>query len=263
MKTISPAKHISDLPIPKKTISRSDLKTLIPDITDEMMELFLSQSDNIACDPRGRRWSQKIITACLQWYCRSPQAYQAFRATKLLILPSPSTLVLYKNKVKQEVGFDGRILEWMHAEAVRKGLHEDGWMGGIVIDEMAIQADLQIAKNGDVVKLCGFADVGGEGNNCAILRTGKNEKDLGTYICNAICFLGTDRFSLPICSFYHKGVQGSELYTLFWKAVDELQMFGFKVVFTSLDGAQSNRNFVKYNLCGQFTKTFILNQESI
>ena len=66
MKTISPAKHISDLPIPKKTISRSDLKTLIPDITDEMMELFLSQSDNIACDPRGRRWSQKklLLRAC-------------------------------------------------------------------------------------------------------------------------------------------------------------------------------------------------------
>ena len=63
VKTFSPAKHTSDLPIPKKTISRSDLKTLIP---DEMMELFLSQSDNIVCDPRGRRWSQKIITACLQ-----------------------------------------------------------------------------------------------------------------------------------------------------------------------------------------------------
>jgi hypothetical protein len=39
----------------------------------------------------------------------------------------------------------------MHAEACRLKLPEEGWTGGIIMDEMAIQQDLQICKNGDVV----------------------------------------------------------------------------------------------------------------
>ena len=86
-------------------------------------------------------------------------------------------------------------------------------MGGIVIDEMAIQADLQIAKNGDVVELCGFADVGGEGNNCAILRTGKNEKKIGTYAMQYV-FLELTSFHFPFAHFITKEckVQSFTLY---------------------------------------------------
>lgn len=74
----------------------------------------------------------------------------------MLILPCPSTLILYKNTIKHNIGFDNNILNWMHSEAVRKEIHPDGWIGGIIIDEMAIQSDLQINKNGDVVELCGL-----------------------------------------------------------------------------------------------------------
>ena len=41
------------------------------------------------------------------------------------MLLCPSTLIQYK-KVKREAGFDGKIIQWMHAEAVKKWMHEDG-----------------------------------------------------------------------------------------------------------------------------------------
>jgi hypothetical protein len=237
------------------SVTIDDIRNLIPNVSDEMAELFLSQAKNVSRDPRGRRWTQHVISVCLKWYCRSPQSYEAFRATNMLILPCPSTLILYKNKVKQETGFNEKILQWMHAEAVEKQIHEDGWMGGIVIDEMSIQSDLQISKNGDAVELCGFTDVGNEGNDCTILRTGKNEKSLGTYALQFI-FLGLTGFRFPFAHFITNGVQGTELYSLFWRAVDELWMFGFKILYVSLDGAQSNRNFMNYNLGYENKKSF-------
>jgi hypothetical protein len=38
----------------------------------------------------------------------------------------------------------------MHTEAKRLKIPTEGWTGGIVIDEMSIQEDLQICKSGDV-----------------------------------------------------------------------------------------------------------------
>lgn len=86
------------------------------------------------------------MTACLQWYSRSPQAYEAFRGSKFLVLPSPSILVLYKNRVKQHVGFYQDVFRWMFEEAKRRAIPEEGWTGGIIINEMSIQSDLQICK---------------------------------------------------------------------------------------------------------------------
>ncbi|KAH3754220.1 hypothetical protein DPMN_188884 [Dreissena polymorpha] len=89
---------------------------------------------------------------------------------------------------------------------------------------MAIQADLQIIKNGDVVELCGFANAGDEGNSCTILRTGKNEKVVGTYALQFV-FLGLTGFRFPFAHFITNGVQATELYGLFWEAVDKFQLW--------------------------------------
>jgi hypothetical protein len=39
--------------------------------------------------------------------------------------------------------------------------------------------------------------------------------------------------------------KGINLHFLFWKAVQYLNTYGFKVCFVSMDGAQTNRDFVK------------------
>jgi hypothetical protein len=61
-----------------------------------------------------------------------------------LVLPSEYLLVLYKNCVNQITGFNDEVFTWMHNEAERLGIPQDGRVGGLIIDEMAIQSDLRI-----------------------------------------------------------------------------------------------------------------------
>ena len=237
--------------------SKDSIKKLIPGATDEMVELIFSQAQNVSRDPRGRRWSREMIVTCLQWYCRSPQSYEAFRETGYLVLPSRSVLISYKNKIKQDVGFDNNIFHWMLEEAKRKKIPEEGYMGGIILDEMSIQSDIQISKNGDVVELAGLVDVGDEGNITQVMRSGKQQKQLGTHALQLV-FLGITGFRFPIAHFITDGVQAPQLYPLFWEAVDKLKVFSFRVLYTCMDGAQSNRTFMKMNI-GENSTTFTSN----
>lgn len=147
----------------------------------------------------------------------------------------------------------------MHAEACRLKLPEEGWTGGIIMDEMAIQQDLQICKNGDVVTLIGLEDVGKEGNVCSTLRKGKMERTLGTHILQFM-FLGISGFRFPFAHFTTTNVQAYELYLLFWDAVEFLKMYGFTAVYVSMDGAQSNRTFMNINLGKKSTTMIVKNQ---
>jgi hypothetical protein len=156
-------------------------------------------------------------------------------------------LILYKNRIQNNVGFDNDIFKWMHLEAKRRALPIEGWSGGIILDEMSIQTDLQINKNGDVVELSGLMEMGSEGNTCHILRTGKADNILGTHALQLV-FSGITGFRFPFAYFITDGIQAPELYSLFWEAVDKLQTFGFKAIYTCMDGAQCNRSFLKYNV---------------
>ena len=227
------------MPNLNKKITRDEIKALVPGAKDEMVELLFHQVENAPKHPKGRRWSQKIITFCLQWYCKSPKSYEIVRESGYLLLPSRSILIQYKTKVKQNVGFDDDIFMWMHEEARRKDLCEEGYMGDLIIDEMSIQADIEITMSGDVIDLVGLSDVGEEGNLSNMLRKGKQERTVGTHALQLV-FLGVTGFRFPIAHFISDGVQAPELYCLFWEAV-----FGFTTVYTCLDGAQSNRSFLK------------------
>jgi hypothetical protein len=91
-------------------------------------------------------------------------------------------LILYKNSLKQEPGFDESIFLWMHEEANRLGMDENARIGGIVFDEMSIQEDIELQKNGGVLELCGFTELGAEGDLCQILKKGTRERTMGSHI---------------------------------------------------------------------------------
>ena len=84
----------------------------------------------------------------------------------------------------------------MHEEARRKDLCEKGYMGGLIIDEMAIRADFEITKPGDVIELVGLFDVGKEGNLSNMLKKGKQERTVGTHALQ-LSFSGSNRIQLP------------------------------------------------------------------
>ncbi|XP_053381363.1 uncharacterized protein LOC128549115 [Mercenaria mercenaria] len=228
-------------------INREFLLDKIPSASNEMIELLLSQVQNVGKHPKGRRWSRAIINVCLQLYTRSPVGYRLLMSSQMLVLPSPQLLVLYKSRVQHKIGFQDEIFRWMHTEALRLEIPVYGWKGGIIIDEMAIQKDVQIQKNGDLVELVGLVDVGPEGNMLNTLRMGKKEKHLGTHVLQFI-FIGLTGFRFPFGHFVTDNIAAYDIHTLFWDAVAALSMYGFSVIYTSMDGAQSNRTFQNMNI---------------
>ena len=219
------------------------IKRLFPQANESMLSLLVEQAKNVGRHPKGRRWSQQFIGVCLQLYNRSPHCYEVLCESKILVLPSKSLLILYKNSIKQKPGFDEEVFNWMHMEANRQNLPKGERYGGIIFDEMSIQTDLEIDKKGDIVELTGFTDYGKEGNLCHALRAGTQEKRLGKYVLQLL-FLGTSGFRFPFAHFVTNSIQASELYGLFWKAVYLLYSYGFTVLYTCMDGAQSNRSFM-------------------
>jgi hypothetical protein len=62
----------------------------------------------------------------------------------MLVLPTGRLLSYYKNAVNQEPGICKDNLEWMANEAKRLNVPPVGMRGGLLLDEMQIQEDLQV-----------------------------------------------------------------------------------------------------------------------
>ena len=87
------------------------------------------------------------------------------------------------------------------------------------------------------------------------LMNHKKNVCLATHVLQFL-FLGTTGFRFLFTYFSTTGASASELYLVFWKAVNYLAMFGFSVTFLSMDGEQSNRDFMNILLAhtrGTFT----------
>lgn len=232
------------LPETNESECRTDLiKKLFPNAPAEMTNLLIEQSKNVNKHPYGRRWSKEFICTCLHLFNRSPKCYEMLIESNLLILPSKPVLLMYKNAIKQDPGFDPSIFQWMHEEADRRGMGESDRLGGIIFDEMSIQQDIQIEKDGHVLELTGLTNLGTEGDLYNKLRKGSTAKYVGSHVLQLL-FLGFNGFRFPFAYFLTESIQASEMYDLLWRAVSNLYMYGFKVLFTCMDGAQANRSFM-------------------
>ena len=77
-------------------------------------------------------------------FFRSPQAYNDLRESGVCVLPTPRLLQYYKNSVDQAPGVNEQQLNWMVKEAAAKNITEFGKRGGLILDEMSIQDDIQV-----------------------------------------------------------------------------------------------------------------------
>lgn len=219
------------------------LDNIFPSCTDKMKLFFTAQRDALKAKPKGRRWNKDVIRTCLTIWCRSPRAYVELKSSGFFILPSTRILQYYKNSVNQVSGFNKELLHWMLNEAQRNDLSPDGYEGGIIIDEMTIQSDIQFSKKGGGISLIGFNSVTPESSYIDRLTSQKEEINLATHSLQLL-FLGNTGYRFPFAHFATTGASGSELYLLLWEAVKHLEMFGFKVTFVSTDGAQANRDLM-------------------
>ena len=222
----------------------SILKNVLPTAPDAFKTMLESQLKNISKDKRTRRWDPKVISICLSLWCRSPQAYNDLRDSQLLVLPSGRLLSYYKNVVKQTPGYNSQNLNWMRTEALNKKVPEGGWRGGLCIDEMQIQDDLQVVRCGDSWKIVGAVDVGDPCNDVEIIINKKKEVKLATHILQ-IVYNGFTGFRWPVAYFPSKTATAYQIHKMFWEGVEILGQYGFTIDYCSLDGASTNRSFIQ------------------
>ncbi|CAG2216361.1 unnamed protein product [Mytilus edulis] len=222
---------------------------IFPDCSVKMQTFLLSQKMALERHPFGRRWNKEIIRLCLTLWCRSPKGYIELRNSNFLILPSHNLLQRYKNSVEQKSGINKEILHWMANEAKIKNIPPEGYKGGLMIDEMSIQPDLQFRKKNGDIELIGFTECTPDSIVFENMKTGKSDRTLATHVLQLV-FLGFTGFRFPFAHFPTTTATGYELYLLLWKSVQMLSMFGFCIEYVSTDGAQSNRDMMKLLLPG-------------
>ena len=194
--------------------------------------------------PNGRRWDRDIVSLCLSLWSRSPRGYADLRNSKFLILPSRKLLQRYKNRIYQEAGINKDVLHWMRNEAQLKNIPPEGYEGGLIIDEMSVQPDLQFKKRDNDIQLIGFSECTPESIVFDQITTHRRQRTLATHALQLL-FLGFTGFRFPFAHFPSTTASGHELYLLLWESVNMLSNFGFKIQYVSTDGAQSNRDLLK------------------
>ncbi|KAJ8313792.1 hypothetical protein KUTeg_008353 [Tegillarca granosa] len=216
------------------------LNNVFPECSDKMKTFLLSQKMAMETNPNGRRWDRDIVHLCLTLWCRSPKGYNELRNSKFLMLPSAKLLQRFKNMVNQESGIKKDMLQWM----ANKNIPPEGYEGGLIIDEMSIQPDLQLKKKNGEIELIGFSEVVPESIAFGQMQSNKKERILATHVLQLV-FLGSTGFRFPFAHFPSCTASGHELYLLLWKSVNMLSNFGFTIQFISTDGAQTNRDLFK------------------
>ena len=127
---------------------------------------------------------------CLNWYTRSPQSYYQVRSSGLLMLPPPSQLILYKNKINQCLDFQTETFEWMWSEADRLG-GTNSWFRrrGFCWMKCPFNRNLKLNKRGSKLELVGFVDMGEKFEYVTALKSGTYKRNLAPRFCN-LCFKG-------------------------------------------------------------------------
>ena len=199
-------------------------------------------------DARGRRYNKEVISLALTLWTRCPKSYSELLKAGF-IFPSPNTLVLYKNCIVQKPGINSEMMTWMHNEAKRNQIPKVGFIGGLILDEMNIQKDLQVSNRGGDWKMIGFPDMGEGCNAMAAMSSNKQNLQLADHVLQFL-FHGLTGFRMPFACYPTNQANSSDLYITVWDAVSALQNWEFQVAYISLDGSSNNRAFVKMHFDG-------------
>lgn len=138
--------------------------------------------------------SKDIVRLCLTLDGRSPRGYIELRGSNFLILPSQNLLRKYKNSLHQEAGVNKDMAELMANEAKIKNIPPAGFQGGLIIDEMSIQPDVQFKKLNNSIQLIGFTDCTPESIVFGQMKNNKREKTIATHVL-LLVFLGASQVS--------------------------------------------------------------------
>lgn len=177
-------------------------------------------------------------------YCKSPNAYDNLRKSGMPCLPSKSTLIYYKNGVKQTPGINNDNLTWMKKEAELQSVSTFGHRGGLLLDEMSIQDDIEILRKGDAWDLVDAVDMGQTNNVINVVSSNKKDVKLATH-CLQFTFHGYQGFRWPVAYYASNPATTYQLYVNIWECIDVLNEYRFEIDYIMFDGATTNRCLTK------------------
>jgi hypothetical protein len=225
--------------------SIEELEKIAPNLKENQLKLIAAQIKSSNCKSlKSMRWPKEVICMSLTLYNRNPSAYRELTKNGWLNLPSESLLYLYKSSVRQRPGIISKMMEWMRSEATRLQVPKEGLYGGIILDEMSIQEDLQIINQGKESTLSGLIDCEPEVMLMHNLTQNKCENRLANHVMQYM-FHGLTGFRWPFCNYPNAQAAPADIFISTWKCIDSLYEWGFMPIYCCMDGSSNNMAFLK------------------
>nr|XP_006817317.1 PREDICTED: uncharacterized protein LOC102805426 [Saccoglossus kowalevskii] len=196
---------------------------------------------------RGMRYHSMFIKWCLNITLRSSAVYRTMKESGVLHLPSERTLADYTHWTKSGNGFTADVMKQLYQECGFTELENHQKYVVLLHDEVKIKDHLVYDKtNGELV---GFVDIGNFNNS--LRKFEKNLQDESTkptiakymlvFMVRGICIW----LNYPLAHFATTSITSDYLYPLVHEAIEILELYGFKVLVSTSDGASPNRRFYK------------------
>ena len=128
-------------------------------------------------DRRSRRWLRSIISFALSVWISSPHAYRLL--SNIFFFPTKRLLQRYKNCLNKEPGINHDLINWMYVECKRTN---SPLAGGIIFYEIHLQPGIQLQKEGEGLKLFGYANQGENHNGLSNCLNGGNGLQIATTV---------------------------------------------------------------------------------
>jgi hypothetical protein len=109
---------------------------------------------------------------------------------------------------------------------------------------MTIQDDIQVVRRGDTWELVGAVNLGEMCSSLDVILKKKKQQRLATHVLQYM-FVGFNGFRWPVAYFSTSTAKAYEIFLTFWEVVNALTDYDFTVDFSLMDGASTNRSFVK------------------
>ena len=204
------------------------------------MSLFWQQQQKLfSSSATGVRYHPMIIRFCLSLAAKSPSCYEELRNSGVLTLPSQRRLKDYRNAIKPQRGFNGKVIEEL--KAISNSYFDVQRYVVLLFDEMKIQANLVLDKvTGELI---GFTDLGDLDLNFAVLeKADEIASHVLVFLVRGMC----TELKFALAHFSTSEVTAAQIMPIFWEAVCILETnCNLWVIGATSDGASQNRRFYR------------------
>lgn len=194
---------------------------------------------------RPKKWHPALIHWCLFLKSKSPSSYETLR--KVLKLPCKRTLFEYSKDMSTECGFNERVLSEISEKIKLETLSEHEKYLALLVDEISIKEDLIYkASTGEIV---GFCQLNESSNKLKDLEKQiKEDGDnlpIATHIMQLMIRGITTSFKHPLAFFPCHKMKAPELYSIVWECLENIHLFGLKILVVVCDKAGINQKMIK------------------